>query len=64
MEAEVIAAAQEMQAKIPGLWDVVLACSNLATYSRQVSEALGLPVFDTISAANLMAYGLCPPHYC
>ena len=64
MEAEVIAAAQELQAQIPGLRAVVLECSNLATYSRAVSEALGLPVFDTISAANLMAYGLCPPHYC
>lgn len=64
MEAEVIAAAQELQAQIPGLRAVVLECSNLATYSRAVSEALGLPVFDTISAANLIAYGLCPPHYC
>lgn len=60
MEAEVIAAAQELQAQIPGLRAVVLECSNLATYSRAVSEALGLPVFDTISAARQSGLWLCP----
>ena len=38
-------------------------CSNLATYSADLHELLGGPVFDTISAANLLAYGAAPPKY-
>lgn len=60
---ETVAAARNLQNRIPDLKAVLLECSNLASYSRAVSKALGLPVFDTISAANLLQYSLSPPDY-
>ena len=35
-----------------------------AGYTQEnLAEALGVPVFDTISAANLLAYAVRPPRY-
>ena len=42
---------------------MIFECSNLATYSADLHQLLGLPVFDTLSAANLLAYGAAPPRY-
>lgn len=63
MRQDVVDAAQALRQKNEDLKAIVLECSNLATYSRDVSEATGLPVFDTISAANLLQYSLNPPPY-
>lgn len=63
MEREVVEKATELKRTNPDIGAVILECSNLATYSRSVAEVLELPVFDTISAANLLQYGLCPPNY-
>ncbi|MCD8224387.1 MAG: hypothetical protein LUC99_06015 [Clostridiales bacterium] len=60
---EVVDAALALKRHYADLKAVILECSNLATYSRAVAEAIELPVFDTISAANLLQYGLCPPQY-
>lgn len=49
--------------KTPNLRGVVVECSNLATYSRDLYEFLKIPIFDTISAANLLQYAVNPPHY-
>lgn len=63
MQQEVIEAAVSLMQKNSDMRAILLECSNLASYSRAVSGVLGLPVFDTISAANLLQYSLCPPQY-
>ena len=63
MSAEVVDAALTLRRNEPELKAIILECSNLATYSRAVAKATGLPVFFTMSAANLLQYGLCPPEY-
>ena len=63
MERDVLHAAACLKEQAPDLRAVVIECSNLPTYSRAVSEQTGLPVFDTMSAANLLAYAVHPPVY-
>ena len=60
---EVVSAAHALCKRVPDLRGIVLECSNLATYSRAVAERTGLPVLDTISAANLLQYSLSPNEY-
>lgn len=63
MRRDVLKAAENLRQNTPDLKAVILECSNLATYSRDVSEHLNVPVFDTVSAANLLHYSLTPPRY-
>ena len=63
MRGDVVRAARQLRESTPKLRAVVLECSNLATYSHDVAQALELPVFDTLSAANLLQYSLIPPVY-
>lgn len=63
MRRDVLKAAANLRRNTPDLKAVILECSNLATYSRDVSEYLKVPVFDTVSAANLLHYSLNPPRY-
>lgn len=63
MQQDVLHAACRLAEKTPDLRAIVIECSNLATYSRKIQEDTGIPVFDTISAANLLAYAVRPPEY-
>lgn len=63
MRADVVGAALQLKQEHPEIRALILECSNLATYSADVAAALSIPVFDTISAANLLQYGLNPPTY-
>ena len=63
MLKDVLEAGKKLREKTPGLRAVIYECSNLATYSSALAEELELPVFDTISAANLLEYGVHPPRY-
>lgn len=63
MKKDVLAAAEKLRQKTPDLRAVIIECSNLATYSRDVQKLLGIPVWDTMSAANFIAYGINPPIY-
>ena len=63
MLKDVLEAGKKLREKTPGLRAVIFECSNLATYSSALAEELELPVFDTISAANLLEYGGHPPRY-
>ena len=63
VRARVLAAGEKLRAKTPDLRAVIFECSNLSTYSADLAEALGVPVFDTLSAANLLAYAVRPPRY-
>lgn len=61
MRRDVLQAAEILRSNTPDLRAVILECSNLATYSHDVSEYLKVPVFDTVSAANFLYYSLNPP---
>lgn len=63
MLADVLSAGKKLKEKTPDLRAVIIECSNLATYSADLMELLEVPVFDTISAANTLAYGVNPPRY-
>lgn len=63
MRGDVLAAGEKLRQKAKDLRAVIFECSNLATYSADLRELLGVPVFDTLSAANLLAYGAAPPRY-
>lgn len=63
MEKDLLHAGSVLKAKTPRLKAIVLECSNLGSYSAALQKALGVPVFDTLSAANLLQYGICPPAY-
>lgn len=63
MRRNLLHAAVALRDKTPNLRGVVVECSNLATYSRDLYEFLKIPIFDTISAANLLQYAVNPPHY-
>lgn len=43
---ETVAAALRLQARVPGLSDIVLECTNLPPYADAVRRATGLPVHD------------------
>lgn len=63
MRGDVLSAGEKLRQKAKDLRAVIFECSNLATYSADLHELLGVPVLDTISAANLLAYGTAPPKY-
>lgn len=63
VEAEVIAAGQELMAEHPEVRAFVLECSNLATYAKALSVSTRLPVFDIVSAIRFLAYGFNPYSY-
>ena len=63
MRRDVLAAGEKLRARAKDLRGVIFECSNLASYSADLRELLEVPVFDTISAANLVAYGVEPPRY-
>lgn len=63
MRKDVLHAAKALMQKTPDLRAIIIECSNLATYSRDICEFCAVPVFDTISAANLLSYAVHPPVY-
>lgn len=63
MTKDMLHAAEQLKSKTKDLRAVILECTNLSTYSAAVSEYLGVPVFDTLSAANLLAYSVKPLTY-
>lgn len=63
MRRNLLHGAAALRDKTPDLRAVVVECSNLATYSRDLYELLKIPIFDTISAANLLQYAVNPPGY-
>lgn len=63
MLQDVLNAGRKLKEKTQDLKAVIFECSNLATYSAALAQELDLPVFDTISAANLLQYSVRPPIY-
>lgn len=63
MRRDVLSACKNLKEKNKELRAIIIECSNLATYSRDVYSMLKVPVFDTMSAANLLSYSVSPPSY-
>ncbi|MFT5391643.1 MAG: hypothetical protein ACI8PT_001838 [Gammaproteobacteria bacterium] len=61
--AEVVAGARALLAKAPSMGALVLECTNMSPYAADVSDALGLPVFDFVSFLSWFHAGLCPRRY-
>ncbi len=63
MNRDVLHAARLLKEKTKDLRAVIVECSNLATYARGIEAVCEVPVFDTMSAVNLLAYAVHPPIY-
>ncbi|QQO10881.1 hypothetical protein [Breznakiella homolactica] len=63
MEQDVRRACRKLQERDGDLRAVLIECSNLATFSRMVRDETGLPVFDLIGAADLVAHSVCPRNF-
>jgi len=63
MKQDVLNAGRKLKEKTPDLRAVILECSNLPSYAAVLHDDLDVPVFDIVSAANLLAYGIDPKQY-
>lgn len=64
LRKEVVANARDFYEKNPDLGAIVLECTNLAPFAPDISDALGLPVFDCVTLVNWFQGGLKPKrHY-
>lgn len=63
MRGDVLNAGMKLREKTPDLRAVIFECSNLATYSADLYELLHVPVFDTMSIANMLEYSINPKRY-
>ncbi|WP_173932832.1 aspartate/glutamate racemase family protein [Chelativorans sp. Marseille-P2723] len=63
LRQEVVATARQMVEQNPDVGALVLECTNLAPFSADISDALGLPVFDTLTMVNLFQASLRPRRF-
>ena len=63
MEAEVVAAARELQARAPDIRALMLECIDLPPYSKAIHEATGLPVFDWTQFVHFVHNAVVPTDY-
>lgn len=63
MESEVVAAAKKLVEDYPDIRAFVFECSDIPPFARAVVKATGIPVFDFISLAHLVARAITPPVY-
>lgn len=63
MRGDIFNAVRKLVDSTPDLKAIVFECSNISTYSREIAEEFGIPVFDVMSASNLLHYSVCPDIY-
>lgn len=61
--ADIIKAAQDLCARQPDIGAIVLECTNMVPYASDVSDALGMPVFDFYSFVTWFQAGLSPRRF-
>ncbi|HEV2301156.1 MAG TPA: aspartate/glutamate racemase family protein [Stellaceae bacterium] len=59
-EEDILAAGHDLVRRHPAVGAIVLECTNMAPYSRALSEAVGLPVFDIVGFITWFHAGLLP----
>lgn len=63
IEQEVITVVKKLIRDFPDIGAVVFECSDIPPYSKVVSEAVNLPVFDFISFAHFIYKAVLPTQY-
>ena len=63
LRAEVLKAAGEAARAGPGIGALVLECTNLTPWSRDIARATGLPVFDVVSLVHWLHRSLAPERF-
>ena len=62
-EQDILEAGSALKARHPDLGALVLECTNMAPYSRALSDHLNLPVFDIVSFITWFHAGLRPREF-
>ena len=60
---DLVSAANELVAEYPEVGAIVLECTNMGPFSKDINLALGLPVYDVISYLTWFHAGLRPQRY-
>ena len=60
---DLVAAGQRLISEYPEVGAVVLECTNMGPFCRDINLALGLPVYDVVSYLTWFHAGLRPPRY-
>jgi len=63
LRSEVVDVAKRFVSEHPEIGALVSECTNLAPFTADISDAVGLPVYDTVSLVNWFHAGLRPRHY-
>ena len=63
IEQEIISVVKNLIKDYPDIGALVFECSDIPPYSKAVSEAVNLPVFDFISFAHFVHRAVVPKHY-
>jgi hypothetical protein len=63
LQGEVLAATERMVRADPSIGALVLECTNLAPYSRDMNRVTGLPVFDVVSLVHWFYRSLQPERF-
>lgn len=60
---EHIRVAKRLVAENPDVGAIVLECTNMPPYSRDIQRVTGLPVFDIVTFVNMVYHSLVKPCY-
>ena len=60
---DIVAAGQELIRRHPEIGALVLECTNMGPYPRDLNLALGVPVFDIVSLLTWFHAGLRPRRF-
>lgn len=60
---DLLQAGEKLCRSYPEVGAILLECTNMAPYSRELNLALGLPVFDIVSFINWFHAGLRPQRF-
>lgn len=60
---DLVNAGHQLVSEYPNVKAIVLECTNMGPFSRDINLALGLPVFDVISYLTWFHAGLRPRRY-
>ena len=63
LRGEVLAAAAQAARAAPDIGAIVLECTNLTPYSRDIAKATGLPVFDVVTLVHWLHRSLAPERF-
>jgi hypothetical protein len=63
LQREVLEAAGRIVEAHAGVGALVLECTNLAPYSRDIARLTGLPVFDVVTLVHWLHRSLRPEHF-